>query len=781
MTREPINLSEATIYARCRREVDKLRRESNLSEQKLPIEAIREKFKEALEKYDTVLVQATTGAGKSIDIGQMTREALPEAVRIVMTQPRRDAAEGVAIATAARHNLEFGKDVGFSTSEFKGIHDKIPLQVQTTGVLLNRFRYDPLLQHYNAVIIDEAHERDLNIDLCLGLIKRANQRRAKMHQLPIKVVIASATVDAEKFKKFFNIQPAAMLAVEGRMHPVKEHWLKGAEMKDWQGVEIPYPTLAAREVINILKRTPKDQGDILVFMPGMGSIKRVQEFLEAAQEGDQTIPRVEVLSLHGSDTWAHRGKVLAGKSPGGPRRVVISTNMAETSVTVPGIVYVVDGGRKNEARYDHATGLTGLTEVAASQAECRQRKGRAGRTQPGEYVGLMTQEQFSKLDTHPQPEIVRAELTSTILRMIQVGITDIDQFEFVDPPPPEHVKKALGLLEGLGAISPTRGITPLGEKMVRLPLESRLACAVARAQEIGCVKEVVEIAGLIEECDRVFRSRPDVVEEQYAQRLLANPVELQKAITQREELLRKRISDREGSEYRTQSLIDLQIRATQKTLQLLKDIQVQRGEKPSLGKIARTMLEEKAAPLRAQFDSDWEMYTWIMKRFKAAPIKELFCNIYGFDQKVITQAIQRSEEIIAHLIESEVEISSSAHPKAVERSILAGFLPDQAIRFASANKGYERLDREGRKILLGSQSLTKVHKPQVAVCLTFKPGTIEVYSARKKEMVKVDVFFAGGVHPVDPQQLREVAPHLVRRVDEDRFEFKTQTGKWVNL
>ncbi|MDP2684972.1 MAG: helicase-related protein [bacterium] len=487
---------ETRIRQECQNEIERLRQTTDLAERKLPIESVKGEYISAMEHNNVISVEATTGAGKSLDIGVWTLEQLGEGARIAVTQPRRDAAQGVAIATAARHNLKFGNDICFSTSEFHGNQKDTKLQISTTGVLINKFRTDPILSEYDAVVVDEAHERDLNIDLTLGLLKQANILREEQGLKAIKIIVCSATLEQNKFAEFFGIKKEGTIKAEGKLHKVEETYTSEKDTKYFDDRsqrqrKKPYTKIATEHVVNILKNS--SEGDILVFMPGIKSIKNVIESVEE-QISDKN---VEVLMLHGSNTQRDRSYVLQGSRDERIRRVVVSTNMAETSVTVPGVRYVVDGARKNDVVYDVDCGLEGLQDVPASKSECLQRKGRAGRITEGEYISVLTEEQFDRLDDHPVPEMLRRDLDSVVLKMLRLGIKDVENFDLPDRPDPEYVKEAIRKLIMWDAITPERDLTESGKIMADLPLDPRHGRVVVSAIENGCVNEAVSVTSIV--------------------------------------------------------------------------------------------------------------------------------------------------------------------------------------------------------------------------------------------------------------------------------------------
>ncbi|MBP7992560.1 MAG: ATP-dependent RNA helicase, partial [Candidatus Magasanikbacteria bacterium] len=743
----PTGEQEDRMRRQCLEDIERLQRETDIASRELPIEKVRDDFDQALTEFDVVSVEASTGAGKSLDLGVWTVEALGgKNARVAMTQPRRDAAEGVCVAAAARHGLKFGEDICFTTSEFKGNRRDTKLQISTTGVLINKFKKDPTLADYNAVIVDEAHERDLNIDLTIGLLKRANQLRAEAGQPAIKIILASATLEQGKFAEFFGINEKARIQSEGKLHKVNEVYTE-SEYKfatnpvTGETVERPYPAIATQQVIDILSTTK--QGDILVFMPGIQSIRDVQRQVQFSPEiRDQA---VEILILHGSNTQKERSYVLQGSRDKSTRRVVISTNMAETSVTVPGIKYVVDGARKNEMQYDASTGLETLTDVPASQAECKQRRGRAGRITTGEYHTVLTEEEYGKLEKYPKPEILRRELDGVVLEMLRLGITDVENFDLPDKAPKKNIKEALRKLEMLGAITTDNQLTEIGKLMAELPLEPRHARVVVAAMEKGCVREAVAVTAAIGK-NSIFR-RPGKAEFAVAEKALKDS----------------------GSRYVDERAIRI---------------------------AASEVLRTKQQKLREGTSSDWVLFLNIFKKFMRAGNKHAFCEEFALDYESLEGVADNFHRVIKELKRSKIDVSSSEDENSLTESILMGYAPDHLIMQTQSRNGVEfnRVDRGDRDVRINSSSIAFSNKPELAVCLDLEPGKgTKVIGRRGSE--ETEFKYAVGVHPVTSERLRAVVPHRVKRGESPQdfdfkngqvlskfsYDYKTQSGGWTSI
>ncbi|MBU0546112.1 hypothetical protein KKA13_02555 [Patescibacteria group bacterium] len=751
-TRTSAREMEARLFERFRAEAERLARETNLPGQELPITEKRKDILRSLSVNDTTIVQASTGAGKSLDIGVLVREAIGNQARVAMTQPRRDAAEGVAVATAARHGLRFGEDVCFSTSEFKGNRDKTKLQIQTTGVLLNRFRRDPLLQYYDAVIVDEAHERDMDIDLCLGLLKRANEERKSKGMAPLKIIVASATLPEAKFKEFFGVADEANITAEGKLFHVEEKYALesekyGADRYSNEKREKPYTELAATKALEILRSTKS--GDILIFMPGLRMIRDTQAMLERAL-ADRS--GVEVLRLHGIDSMRDRNNVLQGSRRKGMRRVVISTNMAETSVTVPGIRYVIDSCRKNENHFDSETGLTTLQEVPASQAECRQRRGRAGRLESGEYYSLLTKAEFAELPEHPLPEITRSNLSGTILKMLSYGVKEIETFPFVDPPSAELIAEGLHELLILGVIYEDRELTKLGKEIMHLPLEPRMAVVVAAGREYGCLKEVLSIVSMIAGKRNIFRFKPNGEERKKAR----------EAVLAEDRYLKK-------EDPRFKDAVDNK---------------------------AKLLMQGKQKEIKGDVTSDWALFLRIFQQFRESNNREVFCEQHGLDFEVAMQSLKDFEKMASTLRDEGVKMSSSNEEEKITMCILRGYAPDHLILQEQGRHGvgYMRLDRGDRDVRINRSSLVYGDKAPLMVCLSLEPGKGEktVGRGRREEAI---FKYAVGLHPVRPEILMQAMPERVRRQERALgyalqdgkmtttygYQFKNRKNEWVSV
>jgi ATP-dependent helicase HrpA len=487
----------------------------------LPITARKTEILAALAAHQVLVVAGETGSGKSTQLPKMCLEAGRGVVGMIgHTQPRRIAARSIAERVAEELGVTFGRAVGYKVRFTDRVGDSTLVKVMTDGVLLAELHSDPDLSNYDTLIIDEAHERSLNIDFILGYLKRLLPSRPDL-----KVIITSATIDTERFSQHFGAAP--VIEVTGRTYPVEiryrplteadEDGDDGAEAsKDGSGRdEGPMDEVHAvcDAVADLCREGP---GDILVFLPGEREIRDTAEAMAKAGW-----PGLEVLSLYGRLSSAEQHRIF---EPHAGRRAVLSTNVAETSLTVPGIRYVVDLGTARISRYGRRTKVQRLPIERISQASANQRAGRCGRLGPGVCVRLYSEEDFAGRRPFTEPEILRTNLASVILQMAAIGLGDIEHFPFMEPPDRRNIADGIALLEELGAFagevagvpaSPrpadlARGtnvrLSAVGRKLAQLPLDPRLGRMVLEAGRLGCLGEVLVIASALSVQDP--RERP---------------------------------------------------------------------------------------------------------------------------------------------------------------------------------------------------------------------------------------------------------------------------------
>lgn len=458
------------------------------SKESLPVYAYKEQLLSLINNNQVVIVVGATGSGKTTQIPQFASHA---GYRVACTQPRRVAATSVATRVAQEMGSELGGLVGYSVRFDERTSDKTRVKFITDGILLRDLSRDPLLSQYDCLMIDEAHERSLATDLALGLIKDVLTQRPNF-----KLIVASATMDSTRFSDYFNKAPVC--EIPGKLFHVDVYYSK-------EPVE-DYVSGAVSSVIQIHKTQPK--GDILVFMTGQREIETICEELE----------RMDGLMVCG--LYAQQDPKLQQMAfespPEDTRKVVVATNVAETSLTIDGIVYVIDSGRYKQNVYQPKTGLESLLVGMCSQASAKQRTGRAGRTQPGKCFRLYTNEQFNSMPKSNLPEIMRVDLANVVLSMFAMGVTNLIKFDFIDAPNTRSMIRALNELYELGALNEKGQLTKLGYRMSLLPLDFKLARALVGSFDLGCINETLTVVSCMEEagsiwldkqCPEIFKSK----------------------------------------------------------------------------------------------------------------------------------------------------------------------------------------------------------------------------------------------------------------------------------
>ena len=472
----------------------------------LPISARKEEIRRAIEDHPVVIIAGETGCGKSTQIPKICLEAgRGRAAQIVCTQPRRVAATALSRRLADELGVAWGEEVGCKIRFRDHTSAHTLVKMATDGMLLAEIRSDPNLYQYDTVIIDEAHERSLNIDYLLGYLRQLRDRRPDL-----KIIVTSATMDTEKLSQAFGDAP--IIEISGRLFPVEVRYHSLDELLG-EEEELSYVDGAIKAVVDLLDES--NQGDILLFMPGERDIRETRDLLEGRR-----LRGVEVLAMFSRLTNAEQQRVF---NPGDARRVIISTNVAETSLTIPRIRFVVDTGLARLNRYNPRTRTQRLPIEAISRSSADQRSGRCGRVQDGVSVRLYSEADYLSRAEHSQPEIQRCDLAEVILRMRDLNLGDIEQFPFIDPPAPVAINAGYQLLQELGALDAKRRLTPLGRDMARLPIAPTVSRMILEAKLENALREVLIIAAAISIQDP--RERPlDLQEEaDKSHRQFANP------------------------------------------------------------------------------------------------------------------------------------------------------------------------------------------------------------------------------------------------------------------
>ncbi|WP_405066808.1 ATP-dependent RNA helicase HrpA [Kribbella sp. NBC_01510] len=481
----------------------------------LPVSQLKDEIAAAIRDHQVVVVAGETGSGKTTQIPKICLE-LGRGVQgmIGHTQPRRLAARTVAERIAEELGTELGETIGFAVRFTDKVSDRSLVKLMTDGILLNELQRDRDLTRYDTLIIDEAHERSLNIDFILGYLKRLLPRRPDL-----KVIITSATIDPERFAEHFADSqgtPAPIVEVSGRTYPVEVRYRPINDPDDPSTIDRDQ-TQAILDAVDEL--SVEASGDVLVFLSGEREIRDTADALNDKFAHQRGRPgAVEVLPLYARLSNAEQHRVFQSHSN---RRIVLATNVAETSLTVPGIKYVIDPGTARISRYSHRTKVQHLPIEPVSQASANQRKGRSGRTSDGICIRLYSEEDFENRPEFTDPEILRTNLASVILQMTSIGLGDIAAFPFIDEPDKRSITDGLQLLTELGAIEPAkaserhRRLTPIGRQLAQIPLDPRLARMIVEADKNGCVREVMVIAAALSIQDP--RERPTEAEAQAQQ------------------------------------------------------------------------------------------------------------------------------------------------------------------------------------------------------------------------------------------------------------------------
>ncbi len=450
----------------------------------LPVSQKRDDIAKAIAQHQVVIVAGETGSGKTTQLPKICAELGRGKYGLIgHTQPRRLAARSVANRIAEEMETELGGFVGYKVRFTDQISDQTQIKLMTDGILLAEIQNDRFLNQYDTIIIDEAHERSLNIDFILGYLKQLLPRRPDL-----KVIITSATIDPERFSKHFSNAP--IIEVSGRTYPVEVRYrpLAGDDDSESDRDQLEGIFQAVDELCD------EGLGDILIFMNGEREIRDTADALAKRNLRD-----TEIVPLYARLSAGEQNKIF---QPHAGRRIVLATNVAETSLTVPGIKYVIDPGTARISRYSYRTKVQRLPIEPISQASANQRKGRCGRTEEGICIRLYSEEDFLSRPEFTDPEILRTNLASVILQMTALGLGDIEAFPFVEAPDKRNIQDGVRLLEELGAINdqikdPKKRLTESGKQLARLPIDPRLARMVLEASKLGCLKEVMIIASAL--------------------------------------------------------------------------------------------------------------------------------------------------------------------------------------------------------------------------------------------------------------------------------------------
>lgn len=474
-----------------------------------PIESFKDEIVRTIAFNRATIIVGETGSGKTTQVPPYLYNAgFAKEGRIGVCEPRRIAAISACDFVARQLGVRVGEEVGYQIRFNDSTTEGTKVKFMTDGILLQEAKSDPTFSRYDVLVFDEAHERGINSDFCLGLAKRALTLRDDL-----KVVVMSATIDFEKFSAFFGGAP--VIQVQGRMFPVETRYF-GEE--DRTGALALLAPKGGQEVeayaAYIVEKIHRSHlpGDILVFMPGEAEIHRVIRHIEFLG-----LQGVKTLAVYGNMSPDEQRRIFDKVSA---RKVVVATNIAETSLTIEGVIHVVDSGLIKQSDFNPESGIGTLKVVEHSKMGLEQRKGRAGRTQPGIYWPLFTEEEYKRgrLDfcqdgegrpEHTKPEIQRSDLASIVLRLVGIGAKDVEKFDFIDAPSADRLQAAVETLQAIGALTSQRDITEVGEKLLDLPLDPKIARMILEAQKFGCVKEAVGISAKLSVRDLFMRPKDE--------------------------------------------------------------------------------------------------------------------------------------------------------------------------------------------------------------------------------------------------------------------------------
>lgn len=470
-------------------EFEKERKKIHDARRSLPVYPFREDFLKALRDNQVLVIVGETGSGKTTQLPQYLHEVgYTKKGKIGITQPRRVAAMSVASRVATEMNVKLGQEVGYSIRFEDNTSDQTCIKYMTDGILLREFLTEPNLNSYCCLMIDEAHERTLHTDILFGLVKDVARSRPDL-----KLLISSATLDAEKFASYFD--NAKIFKVPGRRYPVDIYYTKAPEA-DY---------VEASVVTALQIHVTQPPGDILVFLTGQEEIETATEMVQQRTSGlGSKVPELIIRPIYSSLPSDLQAQIFE-PTPPGARKLVLATNIAETSLTIDGIIYVIDTGFVKMTSYNPKSGMESLIVTPVSKASANQRAGRAGRVSPGKCFRLFTSWSYqNELDANTVPEIQRTNLGTVVLMLKGLGINDLIHFDFLDPPPAETLIRALEQLYALGALNDEGELTKLGRRMAELPLEPMLSKMVIQSEKYKCIDQALTVCSMLSVGNAIF-------------------------------------------------------------------------------------------------------------------------------------------------------------------------------------------------------------------------------------------------------------------------------------
>ena len=674
----------------------------------LPVSGKRDEIMAALAQHQVIIVCGETGSGKTTQLPKIALamgrglcnypkslpdgRPAPRGKLIGHTQPRRIAASSVAKRIAEELKTPLGDVVGFKVRFQDRLSRDASVKLMTDGILLAETQTDPLLNAYDTIIIDEAHERSLNIDFLLGYLRQILPRRPDL-----KVIVTSATIDAQRFADHFASKkgPAPVVMVSGRMFPVEQRYRPFEESRDYD------LNHAIADGVDELWRDAHNQGDILVFLPGEREIREAADHLRGHLKHSPITRNAEVLPLFARLSPAEQDRIFDGHTG---RRVVLATNVAETSLTVPGIKYVIDAGTARVKRYSFRSKVEQLLVEPISQSSANQRAGRCGRVANGICIRLYDQKDFEGRDRFTDPEILRSSLAGVILRMKSLHLGVVEDFPFLERPSGRAIADGYQLLNELGAVDDANELTPMGQELSRLPLDPRVGRMILEARTRQALDEVLVIASALSVQD--VRDRPMDVQQQADQAHVK--------------------FDDERSEFVGY-------------LKLWKWIHDAKGGEPAQGAVG----PPPKADERKRVQSDVAPRHKLSNRQYEQLLRQNFVNI---------RRVREWKDIHSqlHTVVAEHKWRLNTIPASYEQlhlSMLSGLLGNIGCKLEEGQNGE----------YLGARSIKFF--PHPGAHLTKKPGRWIIAS----ELVETTRLFGRGIANIDPQWLEQVGGHLLKK------------------
>ncbi|RZL57918.1 MAG: ATP-dependent RNA helicase HrpA [Variovorax sp.] len=702
----------------------------------LPVSARRDEIARAISDNQVVIVCGETGSGKTTQLPkialQLGRGKLgkpPGQGRLIgHTQPRRIAASSVAKRIAEELKTPLGDVVGFKVRFQDRLSRDASVKLMTDGILLAETQTDPLLKAYDTIIIDEAHERSLNIDFLLGYLREILPRRPDL-----KVIVTSATIDAERFAQHFRSArgPAPVIYVSGRTFPVEQRYRPFEESREYDMND------AIADGVDELWRDPHNAGDILVFLPGEREIREAADHLRRHLANQPVMRGAEVLPLFARLSPAEQDRIFEGHTG---RRVVLTTNVAETSLTVPGTRYVIDTGTARVKRYSFRSKVEQLLVEPISQAAANQRAGRCGRVANGICIRLYDEKDFQGRPRFTDPEILRSSLAGVILRMKSLHLGDVEQFPFLEPPQRRAIADGYQLLNELGAVDDANELTNVGRELSRLPLDPRVGRMILEARSRGALEEVLVIASALSVQD--VRDRPMDMQQQADQahaKFDDEKSEFSGYLT-----LWKWLGDARGG---------APVATTRREMQAAQGVQPRRASAAVLPVAQR--LVTAAAPAAAAADA--QPTHKLSNRQYEQLLRQNFVNI-----RRVREWRDIHSQLLTVVAEHKWKFNTQpASYEALHLSMLAGLLGNIGWKMEEAPGGGGPAPQQGGGRPSGEYLGARGIKffPHPGAHLRKKPGRWIVTA----ELVETTRLFGRGIANIEPQWLEEVAGHLLKK------------------